>query len=572
MTASPADETPAGTHPRHPDDALAAALFPMPPMSDRPSRAEPDQGPGAPLPPQNPPLTSGPNESTVPLRVTDLRAREPYVVGPLTAASAPHSVGAADAEHPPTAPTVAELAAGLAAAEATLRAAEAAHAAAERATEELRRAEAVQERRAEASAAEVAALAQPERLPAAPPVFTVPDRPDEDIVRASAIPDPVPEATPEVEPDATSDPVSPVDAAVAAAPIAPGPGGADGSGSAPGQEPEVSADRGGADGDTLVMTRPVAADGSTLPPPPFEPETTAPTPSPGGTAAGSETRVISVVDLTDTAQLAGGALPPLPAADHALVGLRARSVSAWFGDHKVLDGVSLTIAPGEVTALIGPSGCGKSTFLRILNRMHEMIKGASLAGEVLLGDEDIYDPKRRPSDVRRRIGMVFQRPNPFPAMSIYENVTSGLKLAGISCDDKDSLVEQSLARAGLWQEVKDRLHTPGGALSGGQQQRLCIARSLTVSPDVLLMDEPCSALDPTSTRRVEDTIHELRGEVTIAIVTHNMQQAARVSRACAFFLATHDTPGHIVEAGPTDQIFNAPQDSRTADYVNGRFG
>jgi phosphate transport system ATP-binding protein len=255
-----------------------------------------------------------------------------------------------------------------------------------------------------------------------------------------------------------------------------------------------------------------------------------------------------------------------------LSGLTAIDVSAWFGDHKVLERVSLTMEPGTVTALIGPSGCGKSTFLRILNRMHEMVSSASLAGRVLLDGTDIYDRTQRPTDVRRRIGMVFQKPNPFPAMSIYDNVASGLKLAGIKVPDKTQLVELSLRRAGLWKEVHRRLRAPGGSLSGGQQQRLCIARALTVSPDVLLMDEPCSALDPTSTRRIEDTIAELRDQVTIVIVTHNMQQAARVSRNCAFFLASDETPGHIVEAGPTEQIFENPADPRTADYVNGRFG
>jgi phosphate transport system ATP-binding protein len=214
----------------------------------------------------------------------------------------------------------------------------------------------------------------------------------------------------------------------------------------------------------------------------------------------------------------------------------------------IIEQMSLAMPVGAVTALIGPSGCGKSTFLRILNRMHEMTRGASLAG------------------------MVFQKPNPLPTMSIYDNVVSGLKLAGIKCDDKDALVERSLTRAGLWAEVRDRLKQPGGALSGGQQQRLCIARALAVSPDVLLMDEPCSALDPTSTRRVEETIAELRGEVTIVIVTHNMQQAARVSDRFAFFLASHDTPGHIVEEGPTTALFDHPRDPRTADYVHGRFG
>ncbi|WP_228562332.1 phosphate ABC transporter ATP-binding protein [Catenulispora rubra] len=257
-----------------------------------------------------------------------------------------------------------------------------------------------------------------------------------------------------------------------------------------------------------------------------------------------------------------------------LVGLETRDLSAWFGDHKVLERVSLTMEPGEVTALIGPSGCGKSTYLRILNRMHEMVKSAQLAGRVLLAGDDIYAPGRRPADVRARVGMVFQRPNPFPAMSIYDNVVSGLKLAGIKAGKarRDQLVETSLTQAGLWAEVRNRLRSPGGALSGGQQQRLCIARSLAVEPDVLLMDEPCSALDPTSTRRVEETIADLRGRLTIVIVTHNMQQAARVSQNCAFFLASHDTPGRIVEAGPTRQLFEDPRDERTSDYVNGRFG
>ena len=201
-----------------------------------------------------------------------------------------------------------------------------------------------------------------------------------------------------------------------------------------------------------------------------------------------------------------------------------------------------------------------------------MISRASLGGEVLLGDQDIYHPSKRASDVRRRIGMVFQKPNPFPAMSIYDNVTSGLKLAGVKVGDKNTVVEASLRRAGLWNEVYRRLRAPGGALSGGQQQRLCIARALAVSPDVLLMDEPCSALDPTSTRRIEETIAELQSQVTIVIVTHNMQQAQRVSDNCAFFLAAENTPGYIVESGPTQQLFDAPADPRTADYVNGRFG
>ena len=257
-----------------------------------------------------------------------------------------------------------------------------------------------------------------------------------------------------------------------------------------------------------------------------------------------------------------------------LKGLNACEISAWFGTHHVLDRVSLEMRAGEVTALIGPSGCGKSTFLRILNRMHELIPSASLAGEVWLGDVDIYDPKRKLIDARRKIGMVFQKPNPFPAMSIYDNVVAGLKLTGIKVDrsQRDSLVEECLTKAGLWREVRDRLRQPGGALSGGQQQRLCIARSLAVRPTVLLMDEPCSALDPTSTRRIEETIGEIVSEVTIVIVTHNMQQAARVSDRCAFFLAQQGQPGYIVEHGPTSAMFEDPQDPRTADYVNGRFG
>ncbi|HEX9335064.1 MAG TPA: phosphate ABC transporter ATP-binding protein [Pseudonocardiaceae bacterium] len=257
-----------------------------------------------------------------------------------------------------------------------------------------------------------------------------------------------------------------------------------------------------------------------------------------------------------------------------LAGLEARLISAWFGEHQVLDRVSLHMAAGEVTALIGPSGCGKSTFLRILNRMHELIPSASLAGEVLLDGTDIYDPSRRLTDARRQIGMVFQKPNPFPAMSVYDNVVAGLRLTGQKAGraTKDHLVEECLTKAGLWREVRDRLREPGSALSGGQQQRLCIARSLAIRPRVLLMDEPCSALDPTSTRVIEETIAELVAEVTIVIVTHNMQQAARVSNRCAFFLAEQGTPGYIVEHGPTSAMFESPQDPRTSDYVNGRFG
>jgi phosphate transport system ATP-binding protein len=266
--------------------------------------------------------------------------------------------------------------------------------------------------------------------------------------------------------------------------------------------------------------------------------------------------------------------PPFGPPPRALAALEADSVSAWFGDHKVLDRVSLHMPAGQVTALIGPSGCGKSTFLRILNRMHELVPAAAMAGEVRLDGEDLYAPARRITDARRQIGMVFQKPNPFPAMSIYDNVVAGLKLTAVKVSrrQRDDLVEECLTKAGLWKEVRDRLRQPGGALSGGQQQRLCIARSLAVRPRVLLMDEPCSALDPTSTRRIEETIAELVQEVTIVIVTHNMQQAHRVSQRCAFFLAEHGTPGYIVEHGPTIEMFGRPQDQRTADYVHGRFG
>jgi phosphate transport system ATP-binding protein len=252
--------------------------------------------------------------------------------------------------------------------------------------------------------------------------------------------------------------------------------------------------------------------------------------------------------------------------------LEAVDASAWFGTKLVLEGVDLVMPAGEVTALIGPSGCGKSTFLRLLNRMHELVPGAALDGKILLDGQDVYERGMRAQLVRTRVGMVFQKPNPFPAMSIRDNVLSGLKLARIKCDDRDALVEQSLQRASLWREVRDRLHSPGGALSGGQQQRLCIARSLAVHPNVLLMDEPCSALDPTSTGRVEETIDELRGDVTIVIVTHNMQQAHRVSDACAFFLAAENEPGYVVEHGPTEKIFSTPDDPRTLAYVQGRFG
>ncbi len=262
--------------------------------------------------------------------------------------------------------------------------------------------------------------------------------------------------------------------------------------------------------------------------------------------------------------------PSSAAADPS--GMRAERVSAWFGTHKVLELVTLDMPAEHVTALIGPSGCGKSTFIRILNRMHELVPGAQLSGSVYLDGVDIYSPAIRPIETRRKVGMVFQKPNPFPAMSVYDNVLAGLKLSGVRPSDPDALVEDSLRRAGLWKEVRNRLDHPGGGLSGGQQQRLCIARSLAVRPEVLLMDEPCSALDPSSTRRIEETIAEIVHEVTIVIVTHNMQQAQRISDRCAFFNVEEGAPGGIVEIGPTEKIFGDPEDPRTADYVHGRFG
>jgi len=280
------------------------------------------------------------------------------------------------------------------------------------------------------------------------------------------------------------------------------------------------------------------------------------------------------------------ALGPGPGADGASFGapvpageppgqsrLTATGVSAWFGSKKVLERVSLSMEPGKVTALIGPSGCGKSTFLRVLNRMHELIPSAALSGSVRLDDVDIYGPSTRVTDTRLHIGMVFQRPNPFPSMTIAQNVLSGLRLSGIRVRNPDALVKSCLERAGLWREARTRLNEAGAALSGGQQQRLCIARALAVRPKVLLMDEPCSALDPISTGVIEETIRELCHELTIVIVTHNMQQAQRVSDSCALFLVDGEgEPGHVVEAGPTAEVFGNPRDPRTSDYVHGRFG
>ncbi|UGQ14927.1 phosphate ABC transporter ATP-binding protein PstB [Yinghuangia sp. ASG 101] len=250
------------------------------------------------------------------------------------------------------------------------------------------------------------------------------------------------------------------------------------------------------------------------------------------------------------------------------------SLNAYYGKVRAVEDISMTIQPRTVTAFIGPSGCGKSTFIRTLNRMHELIPGAYVEGSVRLDGQDLYGPDVDPVAVRRTVGMVFQRPNPFPTMSIYDNVAAGLKLNGVrKKSDLDAIVERSLRGANLWNEVKDRLGKPGAGLSGGQQQRLCIARAIAVEPQVLLMDEPCSALDPISTLAIEDLIALLKERYTIVIVTHNMQQAARVSDRTAFFnLAGPGQPGQLVEIGDTEKIFSAPEVEATADYIAGRFG
>ena len=249
-------------------------------------------------------------------------------------------------------------------------------------------------------------------------------------------------------------------------------------------------------------------------------------------------------------------------------GIHVTGVNAWFGSMHVLRGIDLAMAPKAVTAIIGPSGCGKSTFIRCLNRMHEVVPGARVSGTVLVEGEDVYAPGVDPVQVRRRIGMVFQRPNPFPTMSVFDNVAAGLRLAGVRRRvDLQEAVERALRQAALWDEVKEALVKPGTSLSGGQQQRLCIARALAVDPAVLLMDEPCSALDPIATARIEELLLELRGALTIVIVTHNMQQAARVSEATGFFLM-----GEMVEFGITRELFTNPRDKRTEDYITGRFG
>ena len=282
-------------------------------------------------------------------------------------------------------------------------------------------------------------------------------------------------------------------------------------------------------------------------------------------------KAMSSAQTNSLANVANARQPRSHASTATGTGLEARGVHAWFGKNYVLKDINLDFAAGSVTALIGPSGCGKSTFIRTMNRMHEFIPGAAMAGEVLLDGKDVYASSVDVTKIRLQIGIVFQKPNPFPSMTIGENVLSGLKLAQLKVDNKQELLESCLVRAGLWNEVKDRLDAHGGSLSGGQQQRLCIARSLAVSPQVLLMDEPCSALDPGSTLRIEETIRELSDSMTIVIVTHNMQQAARVSDYTAFFLSDGG-PGEMIEVARTSEIFSQPKDQRTENYVTGRFG
>lgn len=254
--------------------------------------------------------------------------------------------------------------------------------------------------------------------------------------------------------------------------------------------------------------------------------------------------------------------------------IEIRSLSAWYGKQLALEGVDLDIRPGIITAIIGPSGCGKSTMIRCINRLHEVIRGARATGSIRIDGQDIYAPDSDPVRIRRRVGMVFQKPNPFPTRTVFENVIAGLRLnlPRKTKAEYEEIVERSLRSVALWEEVKDKLHDSGSALSGGQQQRLCIARAIAIEPEVLLLDEPCSALDPTATLKIEDLLFRLKEDYTIVIVTHNMQQAARASDMTAFFIADDDHVGHLVEYGATREIFLQPKDPRTEDYISGRLG
>ncbi len=274
-----------------------------------------------------------------------------------------------------------------------------------------------------------------------------------------------------------------------------------------------------------------------------------------------------------TRQLAGMPASALVEAAPLPRAMDVKQLSAWYGRFQAIRDVSLHFPTQTIFAIIGPSGCGKSTLIRCLNRMHEVVPGARASGEVLLDGQDIYAPTVDPVLVRRRVGMVFQKPNPFPMMSVYDNVIAGYKLGKrVNKSALDEIVERSLRQAALWDEVKDKLHESGASLSGGQQQRLCIARTLAVEPEIILMDEPCSALDPIATLKIEDLMRNLCERYTIVIVTHNMQQAARVSDQTAFMLAGAERIGELIEVGPTKRMFTNPKDKRTEDYITGRFG
>ena len=292
------------------------------------------------------------------------------------------------------------------------------------------------------------------------------------------------------------------------------------------------------------------------------------------TSVSSDTATDSTIEATGQEKLVTSSIVSPEAVTQFRIELK--NLDIYYSDFLAVQGVSLQVRPQSVMSFIGPSGCGKSTVLRSIDRMHEVTPGARVSGQVLLDGEDIYAPNVDPVLVRRTIGMVFQRPNPFPTMSIYDNVIAGLKLEksrGVKKSSFDDTVERSLRGANLWDEVKDRLDRPGAGLSGGQQQRLCIARAIAVEPEVLLMDEPCSALDPISTLAIEDLIHDLKNQYTIIIVTHNMQQAARVSDETAFFnLESVGEPGRLIEVGSTTDIFSQPKHQQTEDYISGRFG
>jgi len=298
-------------------------------------------------------------------------------------------------------------------------------------------------------------------------------------------------------------------------------------------------------------------------------------PATGAARPEAETARVETESRAPLPSTGAAAGPRAVVSDRQAKTIETRDVNLFYGDFHAVAEVTMTVEPNKVTALIGSSGCGKTTFLRSLNRMHELTAGARVEGEITLDGQDVYASGVDPVAVRRLVGMVFQQPNPFPTMSIYDNVAAGLNLnAGrMKKAEKDEVVERSLRGAHLWEEVKDRLDRPGSGLSGGQQQRLCIARAIAVEPEVLLMDEPCSALDPVATLAIEDLIGELKSKYTIAIVTHNMQQASRASDVTAFFnLEETGRPGRLIEVGPTEKIFTSPSQQATEDYVSGRFG